>query len=389
MVASILDNDLYKFTMQNAVIKLYPCSKVKYKFINRNSNNFPKDFYKKLRELVNEMSELSLTEAEEEFLRKKFYFFDPFYIDFLKGYRYNPDEVKITQQGGKLNVEIEGYWYRSILWEVPLLALISELYFDITRKEKPDYNKIKKINITKAEKFEQLGAKFADFGTRRRYSFENHENVVKVFKEYAPKTLIGTSNVHLAHKYQLTPIGTQAHEWFMFHAVKYGYKMANSIALGRWVDVYHGNLGIALSDTFTSEAFFEVFDTMYAKLFDGVRQDSGNPIDFANDLIKHYKNLRIDPGLKTIVFSDSLNYRKVKRIETKLKNKINTSYGIGTNLSNDIPGVKPLNIVIKMIEAAPYGNDWASTIKLSDVKGKHTGNKKSIALAKRVLGIRN
>lgn len=387
MITSILDNDLYKFTMQNAVTKFYPHTKVKYKFINRDDDNFPNYFGKRLTELVNKMSSLELKKSEEEFLRKKFYFFDPVFIDFLKGYRYNPDEVKINQYGKKLTIEIEGYWYRTILWEVPLLALVSELYFEITNNEKPNFKKVQKINISKAEKLEKLGAKFADFGTRRRYSFENHENMIKTFKEHAAKTFIGTSNVHLAHKYKLTPIGTQAHEWFMFHAAKYGYKMANSIALGRWVDIYHGNLGIALSDTFTSEAFFEAFEIMYAKLFDGVRQDSGDPIEFANDLIKHYESLRIDPKLKTIVFSDSLNYAKVKRIETKLKDKINTSYGIGTNLSNDIPGVKPLNIVIKMVEAAPYGNDWTSTIKLSDVKGKHTGNKKSIDLAKRVLGI--
>ena len=163
--------------------------------------------------------------------------------------------------------------------------------------------------------------------------------------------------------------------------------MANSIALGRWVDIYHGNLGIALSDTFTSEAFFESFDTMYAKLFDGVRQDSGDPVEFANRLVNHYKSLRINPKLKTIVFSDGLNFKKVKEIEQQIGHLINTSYGIGTYFSNDIPGINPLNIVIKMIAAAPYGDDWTSTIKLSDVSGKHTGNEKVISLAKQVLGI--
>ncbi len=387
MITSILDNDLYKFTIQNAVMKLYPRSKVKYIFVNRGEDVFPKGFGKKLKVIVEKMSELSLSKSEEKFLREQCYFFDPVYIDFLKGYRYDPEEVKISQHGKKLNVEINGYWYRNILWEVPLLAIISELYFEITQKQIPNYLDIEKINITKAKKIENLKTTFADFGTRRRYSFENHENVVKVLKKYAPKTFIGTSNVHLAHKHQLTPIGTQAHEWFMFHAAKYGYRMANPTALGRWVDIYHGNLGIALADTFTSEVFFESFDTMYAKLFDGVRQDSGDPIKFAEDLIKHYENLRIDPKLKTIVFSDSLNYIKMKDIQAKLKDKINISYGVGTNLSNDIPGVKPLNIVIKMIEAAPYGNDWTSTIKLSDVKGKHIGRKGEINLAKRVLDI--
>ena len=388
MIKSILDNDLYKFTMQNAVMKLYPHSKVRYSFINRGIDNFPKGFKNKLEEKINLLSKLQLTQREEKFLREKCYFLDPVYIDFIKGFRYHPAEVKVAQRGKKLSVEIEGYWYRTILWEVPLLSLISELYFELMNTEQINYKEIEKLNIKKAKKFEKLGAKFAEFGTRRRYSFENQFNVVKTLKKYCPTTFTGTSNVHLAHKLNLTPIGTQAHEWFMFHASKYGYKMANSTALGRWVDIYHGNLGIALSDTFTTEAFLESFDTMHAKLFDGVRQDSGDPIEFANILINHYKKLRINPKLKTIVFSDSLNYEKVKMIEKKVNGRINTSYGIGTYFTNDIPGVKALNIVIKMMAAAPYGNDWDSTIKLSDVKGKNTGKTESIKLAKQVLGIK-
>jgi nicotinate phosphoribosyltransferase len=384
---SLLDNDLYKFTMQNAVIKLYPHSKVKYLFFNRGEDIFPGGFADRLRDRLNELSKLELTEAEEKFLRDKCYFFDPIYIDFLKGYRLNPDEIKVSQKRSRLSIEIQGYWYRTILWEVPILAVVSELYFELINRRKIDQMNIDQLNISKAMKFEKLGASFADFGTRRRFSFKNHFNTVRILKKYAPITFIGTSNVYLAHKLNLRPIGTQAHEWFMFHAAKYGFKIANSISLGRWVDVYHGNLGIALSDTFTSETFFQSFDTMYAKLFDGVRQDSGDPIKFAKDLVKHYKKLRIDPLLKTIVFSDSLDFDKVKEIERKVNKYINTSYGIGTYLSNDVPGIKPLNIVIKMVSAAPYGMDWTSTIKLSDSKGKYTGNEKVIHLAKQVLGI--
>lgn len=387
MITSLLDNDLYKFTMQNAVVKLYPQSKVKYKFINRGDEVFPDGFAKLLRGEIKKFSKIKLSKNEEKFLTEKCYFFDPVYIDFLKGFKFDPSEVKVKQKKGSLSIEIEGFWYRTILWEVPLLALVSALYFKLKSKKNINKDKLEKINISKTKKFEKLGAKFADFGTRRRYSFSNQRNVVRTLKEYAPNSFIGTSNVRLAYEFNLTPIGTQAHEWFMFHAAKYGFKMANPTALGRWVDIYHGNLGIALSDTFTSETFLESFDTMYAKLFDGVRQDSGDPIKFAENLIEHYKNLRIDPKLKTIVFSDGLNYEKVKNIENKISGKINTSYGIGTYLSNDIPGVKPLNIVIKMIGAAPYGMDWTSTIKLSDVLGKHTGNEKVIDLAKKVLGI--
>lgn len=371
--------------MQKAVMQLYPNAKVKYKFFNRGKHKFPPGFNKKLKEKIKDISKLELTNQEENYLREKCYFFDPVYVDFLKGYRFNPNEVKISQNNGNLSLEVEGYWYRTILWEVPLLAAISELYFSIKNNVKFNFNETNKLNIRKAKELEKLKVKFADFGTRRRYSFENQYSVVEVLKKYAPNSLIGTSNVYIAFKQNLTPIGTQAHEWFMFHAAKYGFKMANSISLGRWVDVYHGNLGIALSDTFTSEAFFDSFDTMYAKLFDGVRQDSGDPIKFAYDLINHYHKLRINPKLKTIVFSDSLNLKKVKQIEEEISSYINASYGIGTFLSNDIPGVKPLNIVIKMISAAANGNDWVATIKLSDIEGKHTGNKKVIRLAKQLL----
>jgi nicotinate phosphoribosyltransferase len=387
MIKSLLDNDLYKFTMQNAVMKLYPHSKVKYLFFDRGENIFPNGFAKKLRERINAFSKFKLSTEEEIYLRDKCYFFDPVYIDFLKGFHYDPYEVKIRQRKNKISVMIEGYWYRTILWEVPILATISELYYEMTGQKIISQPQMDNLNIRKARKFEKLGARFADFGTRRRFSYANHSNVVKILKEYAPNTFIGTSNVHLAYIYNLTPIGTQAHEWFMFHAAKYGFKMANSIALGRWVDIYHGNLGIALSDTFTSESFYESFDTMYAKLFDGVRQDSGNPVRFTDDIIEHYKKLRIDPKLKTIVFSDSLNFSKIQSLEKRVKNRINTSYGIGTYLSNDVKGIKPLNIVIKMTAAAPHGDDWTSTVKISDVKGKHTGNAKVINLAKQVLGI--
>ncbi len=175
MIKSILDNDLYKFTMQNAVTKLYPHSKVKYKFINRGVDKFPKGFTEKLKNEIMKMSEISLTEREENFLKEKCYFLDPVYIDFLKGYRFNPNEVKVELKSGNLNIEIEGFWYRTILWEVPLLSIVSELFFEMTNNSVLDKNKIEKLNIAKAKKFEKLGAKFADFGTRRRFSYKNHQ----------------------------------------------------------------------------------------------------------------------------------------------------------------------------------------------------------------------
>jgi len=279
MIQSILDNDLYKFTMQNAVIKIFPRAKVKYQFINRGKTEFPEGFGEKLRKEIAKFSNLKLADEEKDFLEKKCYYLDPTYLDFLKGYRYDPSEVGVIQKGGEIQIHIEGYWYRTILWEVPLMALISELYFKLTNQETYDEAKIIETARKKATKFNMLGVSVADFGTRRRYSFKNHDRIVKALKNYGKPSIIGTSNVFFAKKYDLIPVGTHAHEWFMFHAAKYGYKMSNKLALDNWVRVYRGDLGIALSDTFTSDVFFDAFDTKFAKLFDGLRQDSGNPTE--------------------------------------------------------------------------------------------------------------
>ena len=215
-----------------------------------------------------------------------------------------------------------------------------------------------------------------------------------------------------ARKYDIKAIGTQAHEWFMFHAAKYGVTMANRVGMGRWVDAYKGALGIALSDTYTTDIFFEGFDLMYSKLFDGVRQDSGVPVIFAKKTIKHYtdKGIILPNGFipKTIVFSDAINsIVKIETIENIVRNKILSSYGIGTWLSNDVilfnddrvainssdielevRKAKPLNMVIKMSEALPEGmTKWRNCVKLSDSEGKYTGNVKTVNLYKEELGI--
>ncbi len=388
MVTSLIDNDLYKFSMQHAVIKMFPFARVRYQFINRGENNFPDGFAEELRKLISEMANLKLLPEEKDFLQKRCYYLDPTYLDFLMGYRFDASEVGVIQQGGNLQVSVEGFWYRTILWEVPLMALISELFFKMTKPEIYSQDKIIDIVRKKATKYNMMGIKVADFGTRRRFSQENHEIVVRELVEYGKNSFVGSSNVMLAMKYNTTPIGTHAHEWFMFHAAKYGYKIANEMSLENWVNIYQGDLGIALSDTFTTEVFFKTFNAKYAKLFDGVRQDSGNPLEFADKTIEHYKKLRIDPISKTIIFSDNLNPEKVEEIANHCRGKIKMSFGIGTNFTNDV-GAKPLNIVVKLIEAKPDSfHEWIPTIKLSDSTGKYTGDKNVIDLCCNVLGIK-
>ncbi len=262
------------------------------------------------------------------------------------------------------------------------MAIISELYFKMTGQKTDDY---KPRIVAKAQEFVKMGAEVSEFGTRRRFSYEVQDNLVGLLKEHMGKNLLGTSNVYLAMKHDLTPLGTHPHEWFMYHGAHYGYRMANSIGLESWVDVYQGNLGIALTDTYTSDNFFQSFSTKYSKLFDGVRWDSGNPFEFTDKVIDHYIKNRIDPKTKTIVYSDGLDMEKVKEIKAYVNGRIHEAYGIGTYLSNDV-GVKPLNMVIKLFAAKPAG--WSSfvpTVKLSDVEGKHTGIPEEIEMCLRTI----
>ena len=386
IINHLLDNDLYKLTMQMAVIKKFPYAKVKYVFINRGGHQFPDGFVDELRIQLSKMEHLCLSKDQKLWMKKNLKFLEPSYLDFLEGYRYDSSEIKIVQTGSNLEIEIEGYFYRTILWEVPLMALISELYFLMVGEHPWDEDERHRNNIVKRCVFRSKGLHYADFGTRRRFSFDIQKEFIEDNINHEDTNFVGTSNVYLAYLHNLKAIGTHAHEWFMFHAAKYGYKMANHLAMENWVDVYRGDLGIALSDTFTTEVFFQSFDKKFAKLYDGVRQDSGDPKEFTDKVINHYKSLGIDPKSKTIIFSDSLNLEKAIDLKDYCRGKIKCSFGIGTNFTNDV-GVIPLNMVIKMSEAKPEGEVWHKTIKLSDVSGKNTGDWKEIEMAKYALNI--
>lgn len=384
IIKHFTDNDLYKFSVMLAIQKLYPRSYVRYEFINRGRTEFPKGFAERLKEEVAAMAKLKMTKEEKKYIEKRCYFFDPAFIDFLEGYQYNPDEVQITQEGGNLKVSIEGYWYRTVLWEVPLMAMISELYF-IMSGDIP--LGVKERTTAKAQELAAMEADYSDFGTRRRFSFDVHDEVVATLRRHSGEYFKGTSNVYLAMKYNTIPIGTMPHEWFMYHGALFGYRAANIKALEAWVEVFQGSLGITLTDTYTTDSFFKSFSLKQAKLFDGVRCDSGDVLEFTEKAIQFYKENRIDPASKTIVYSDSLNLEEVKRIKNFVNNRVHDTYGIGTFFTNDV-GVKPLNIVIKLsaIKTNPNG-EFLQAVKLSDVMGKNTGNEREIEICKLTLGI--
>lgn len=385
IIKHFTDNDLYKFSVMMAIERMYPWSVVKYEFINRGGTRFPKGFAKRMQEEVNAMADLRMTKEEKAFIKERCYFFDPAFIDFLEGYRYDPQEVEIVQCGDELRVSVEGYWYRTVLWEVPLMAIISELYFQMMGIEPEG---VEERALEKSNRLCEMAADFSDFGTRRRFSFEVYDRVVACLKNHSGNFFKGTSNVYLAMKYNATPIGTMPHEWFMYHGAIYGYRAATIKALDAWVEVYHGSLGICLTDTYTTDVFYKSFSLKHAKLFDGVRWDSGNPLAFTEQTIEFYQRNRIDPLSKTIVYSDSLNIEKVKAIKKYVNGRVHDVYAIGTYFSNDV-GADPLNMVIKLTAVRPAPNmDYLYAVKLSDVSGKNTGNRNEIELSKRTLGIK-
>lgn len=386
IINSMLDDDLYKFSMQAAAIRLYDDLNFRALFTNRGKTPFPEGFGDALREQVDMMADLSLTPDEEIWLRTcpSLSWLPRSYIDFLRGYRFNPAEVSsIIQVGGELSVDIEGPWYSAIRWEVPLLATISELYYRMTGQE-PDTELLIKNFKEKTAKFREAGCRVTDFGTRRRASRLVHHRIAMMMANN-PDVYVGTSNMHLAHVYGLRPIGTHAHEWFMAHEAMFGPRMANHTACEAWMKVYKGKLGTALPDTYTTKVFLWDFDLLMARQFDGLRQDSGNPFEWGDMVIEHYKSLGIDPMTKTLIFSDALDADLAIKIQKYFEGRIKVAFGIGTNLTNDC-GFKPLNMVIKA-DAFQVNGRWVSVVKLSDTPGKHHGSEKDVALVQGILGI--
>ena len=373
---SLLFNDLYKFSMMWAVIKNFSNVKVRYEFIDRNNTQYPDGFAVELRKIVDEFRERAMSPKRRSEFEKTCQFLPKVFFDFLNGFRFNPSEVGIIQVGGKLSISIEGMWYSAILWEVPLMAAICELYYKMTITENIE-DKLKqsvKLAAEKAELFRLNNIQFVDFGTRRAFSSSHHINIVSAISfSIMNDNFIGSSNVEIALANGLKLIGTYAHEFVSGIAALNGYVHANKNAMENWVGVYNGNLGIALPDTFSTDMFLLDFDSKYANLFTGIRHDSGDPFAFTDKIINHYMKLGIDPTTKTIVYSDALNPSKVLEIHKYRKNEIRKSYGIGTNIVCDIEGVVPMNIVIKLVEV-----DKIPAIKISDSPTKHIGDKETI-----------
>ncbi|WP_300725094.1 nicotinate phosphoribosyltransferase [uncultured Bacteroides sp.] len=373
VINSILDTDLYKFTTSYAYIKLFPYASGTFTFKDRDETVYSDEFVSALKEEIKNLSHVVLQENELEYMFTHCRFIPRVYWEWLSSFRFDPEKIEINLDAdGHLQMEITDYMYKVTLYEVPLLAIISEIKNRFMNRV-PDKNVILDRLVSKVHLSNVHAMPFSEFGTRRRFSFEVHDTVVSYLKHYS-KYCTGTSNCYLAMKYDMRPMGTHPHEWFMFHGAQFGYKHANYMALENWVNVYDGDLGTALSDTYTSDSFLSNFSRKQAKLFDGVRCDSGDEFEFIDRLIDRYKELGIDPTTKTIIFSNALDFEKALQIFDYCKGKIRCSFGIGTNLTNDT-GFRPSNIVMKLSRCKMNHNqEWRECVKLSDDLGKHMGS---------------
>ncbi|PSK34196.1 hypothetical protein B9Z65_8522 [Elsinoe australis] len=421
-VFSVLDTDLYKLTMQNAVLKFFPDTEVSYKFTNRTTQlNLNRKAYEWLQVQIESLSNIHATADEIRYLTETCHYLTPEYLVFLRQFRFKPaTQVKLDfhpkdqrSEEGQISLFVSGKWVDTILYEIPLLALVSESYFKFCDTAW-DYEGQKEKAYEKGIKLMEAGCNFSEFGSRRRRDYKTHQTVLQglvqagkdaAAKEY-PGKLTGTSNVHMAMQFGIPPIGTVAHEWFMgLAAVTNDYKNANELGLKYWVGTFgQGTLSIALTDTFGTPDFLKAFAKptpneyslkatdpstapTYAHVFAGTRQDSGDPAEFVR-LIKDFYTKQSITDHKTVVFSDSLNVEKCieyKKITEEAQ--LTPSFGIGTFFTNDFIDKKtggksvPLNIVIKISEAG-----GRPAVKISDNLGKNTGDSHEVARVKQELG---
>ncbi|MFF7707661.1 nicotinate phosphoribosyltransferase [Pseudomonas sp. NPDC007930] len=355
LVQNLLDTDLYKLSMMQAVLHNYPNVEVEWEFRCRNGEDL-RPYLNEIRYQLERLAELALSDGEMAFL-EGINFMKPDFLRFLRLFRFNLRYITLGIEHDQLFIRLRGPWLHVILFEVPLLATVSEVRNRYLHPEVKVSDAVAHLHSKfdwlrrNASDDELAGLQLADFGTRRRFSYKVQEAVVSTLKQDFPGRFVGTSNMHLARVYDLKPLGTMAHEWVMAHQ-QLGPRLIDSqiAALDCWVREYRGLLGIALTDTITMDAFLRDFDLYFAKLFDGLRHDSGDPLAWAEKAIAHYRKLGIDPLSKTLVFSDSLDLKKMLAIYRALHARINVSFGIGTSLTCDIPGVKPMSVVMKMTD---------------------------------------
>jgi nicotinate phosphoribosyltransferase len=382
IISSLLDTDLYKFTMMQVVLHQFPSAQVSYKFKCRNAGVNLAQYAAEIRREIAMLCNLRFTEEELTYLGG-LRFIKSDFVDFLGLFKLNEKYITVTElenegvKTGEIDIKIEGPWLHTILFEIPVLAIVNEVYF---RNAQPAPNLAegrsriaRKIALLKNPQITNL--KIADYGTRRRFSRAWHEEVLQnltagLGTHAMGGQFAGTSNVFYAMKLGLIPLGTMAHEYLQA-AQALGPRLRDSqvFAFESWAHEYRGDLGIALSDVYGFQAFLRDYDMYFCKLFDGTRHDSGDPFAWGEGMIAHYKANRVDPLTKTLVFSDGLTVPRTIELYNQFKGRCQLAFGIGTNLTNDLgdaPEHVPLQIVIKMTQC-----NGQPVAKLSDTPSKN------------------
>lgn len=372
VVRSLLENDLYKFTMWQALLHSHPGAQVEYAFTCRNTPEYPlAELEADVNRELDHLCTMSFSEDEQDYLRK-LRFIKSDFADFLAVFRFQRKFITVATDGPLLVIRTKGPQVHVTAFEIFVLYIVNELYFRRFDREAALSEGRKRL----AAKIDALKAfgnepprrhpfEFFDFGVRRRFSGAWHEEVVARLAQEVPQYFKGTSNVYLAKKFGLVPIGTMAHEYLQSYQA-FGVRLRDfqKAALEGWVQEFRGDLGTALTDVVGMDAFLADFDLYFAKLFDGLRHDSGDPVQWGEKAIAHYAKLRLDPHTKRLVFSDSLNIDKAFALYRHFADRIMTGFGIGTHLSNDM-GIAPLNIVMKLVSC-----NGQPVAKLSDSPGK-------------------
>jgi len=394
IIHSLLDTDLYKFTMLQVVLHKFPQTHSVYHFRCRNLEDtvYPLvDILDDLNEQLDHLCNLKYKEDELQYLRK-LRFIKSDFVDYLELFQLKRRFIQASiDNEGRLDIRIEGPMVQAMMFEIFVLAIVNELYFSRIKTDEVWAEGERRLQaklelIQQYEKSQQPNDPpflVSDFGTRRRYSFEWQKHVVAAFHKTVPNVFRGTSNVLLAKELNITPIGTMAHEFLQaFQALDVRLRDFQKAALETWVQEYRGDLGIALTDVVGMDAFLRDFDLYFAKLFDGLRHDSGDPYEWGDKAYAHYRKLKIDTKTKMLTFSDGLNLPKAWELHQYFKDRFQVSFGIGTNLTNDM-GQKPLNIVLKLVEC-----NGQSVAKISDSPGKTmTDNDTFLAYLRQVFEI--
>ncbi|MCC5611851.1 nicotinate phosphoribosyltransferase [Nostoc sp. CHAB 5834] len=375
IIRSLLETDLYKFTMWQTFLHRYPGNESTYRFVCRNTPKYPlAELLADLNEQLDMLCRLSFTEDELEYLGSLRYI-KPDFVSFLRIFKFQRAFIKAWVEGDELRIEAKGPQVHVMGFEIYVLAIVNELYFRKFDQEAAllEGRKLLSEKIIKLRPLQQNGTgpgmrfafEFFDFGIRRRFSGAWHEEVVGTLVKELPRLFRGTSNVYFAKKFGLTPIGTMAHEYLQAcQASGVQLRYFQREALESWVQEYRGDLGIALTDTVGMDAFLKDFDQYFCKLFDGLRHDSGDPVLWGEKALAHYKQMRIDPATKRLVFSDGLTVEKALELYKHFASRVPVGFGIGTSLSNDV-GLSPLNIVMKLVDC-----NGQPVAKLSDSPGK-------------------